>query len=217
MKKRPGIRTIDGSNVQTPVSRRERDRFAALCLWVLFLPTIVTAADIEGRIVVNHARDSADAVVYIDRIPGKRFAPPAGPIFLDQLNLKFVPHVLPVLAGTTVAFPNSDEVRHNVFSPGPPRFDLGTYPHQTTKYHLFDKPGIWTLLCNVHAEMSAYVIVTETPYFAKTDKDGKFVLKDIPAGKYTLKIWHEKSKQATLPVEVGENSTASMPPIELKR
>jgi len=104
-----------------------------------------------------------------------------------------------------------------VFSPGPPRFDLGTYAQHTTKYHVFDKAGVWTMLCNVHAEMSAYVVVTETPYFAKTDKDGKFVLKDVPPGKYSLKIWHEKAKPATLPIEVGEDSIMSIPSIELKR
>jgi len=121
-----------------------------------------------------------------------------------------------VIVGTTVAFPNSDEIRHNVFSPGPPRFDLGTYPQKTTKFHLFDTPGVWTLLCNVHAEMSAYVVVTETPYFARTDKDGRFVLKDVPPGTYTLKVWHEKTKPASLPIEVGAGPV-NVPLIELKR
>src|SRR2546423_346437 len=97
-------------------------------LFLLFVPTLAKAANIEGQILVKGARDNADAVVYIDKIPGKRFMPAANLVVLDQVNLKFVPHVLPVLVGTTVAFPNSDEIRHNVFSPGPPRFDLGTYP-----------------------------------------------------------------------------------------
>ena len=185
--------------------------------FLLLFPTLLAASNVEGRIVVSSARDSSNAVVYIDKIPGKRFAPPPNPVSLDQINLTFTPHVLPVLAGTTVAFPNSDEIRHNVFSPGPPRFDLGTYPQKTTKYYLFDKPGVWTMLCNVHAEMSAYVIVTETPYFAKTDKDGKFLLKDVPAGKYMLKVWHEKAKPAILPIEVGEGATVNLAPVELKR
>src|SRR5262249_61989811 len=183
----------------------------------LMYPTFAMASTIHGQVLVKAARDNSDAVIYIDKIPGKRYPPPSSPIVLDQLNLKFVPHVLPVLLGTTVAFPNSDEIRHNVFSPGPPRFDLGTYPHHTTKYHLFDKPGVWTMLCNVHAEMSAYVVVTETPYFAKTDKDGKFVLKGVPPGKYTLKVWHEKAKSATVPVDVGNEPTVTVAPIDLKR
>jgi len=183
----------------------------------LMYPTFAMASTIHGQVLVKAARDNSDAVIYIDKIPGRRYTPPSSPIVLDQLNLRFVPHVLPVLVGTTVAFPNSDEIRHNVFSPGPPRFDLGTYAQHTTKYHVFDKAGVWTMLCNVHAEMSAYVVVTETPYFAKTDKDGKFVLKDVPPGKYSLKIWHEKAKPATLPIEVREGPTMSIPSIELKR
>src|SRR5207244_10823839 len=135
----------------------------------------------------------------------------------DQINLKFDPHVLVILKGTTVKFPNSDEIRHNVFSPDPPRFDLGTYPQNEKRYHQFDEAGIWTMLCNVHAEMSAYVIVTETPYFATTGKDGKFVLKDVPPGKYTLKVWHEKAKPASLQIEVSESPTVNLAPIELKR
>jgi plastocyanin len=174
------------------------------------------AANIEGQVLVKTARDNANAVVYIDRIPGKKFTPPSAPVTLDQVNLTFTPHVLPVIVGTTVAFPNSDEIRHNVFSPGPPRFDLGTYPQKTTKSHLFDTPGVWTLLCNVHAEMSAYVVVMETPYFARTDKDGRFVLKDVPPGTYTLKVWHERAKPASLPIEVG-GGPVNVPPIELKR
>jgi plastocyanin len=184
---------------------------------LLLVPALLEAANIEGQILVKTAKDSANAIVYIDKIAGKRFPPPSTPVILDQVNLKFVPHVLPVLAGTTVAFPNGDEIRHNVFSPGPPRFDLGTYPQNTTKYHLFDKPGVWTMLCNVHAEMSAYVVVTETPYFAQTDKDGKFVLKNVPPGKYTLRVWHEKARAAAVPIDVGEEPTVNVPQVQLKR
>jgi len=190
---------------------------SCLCAVVLVCAASALASDVDGQVLVRNARDSANAVVYVDRIPGKRFTAPPNLVTLDQLNLIFEPHVLPVLVGTMVAFPNSDEIRHNVFSPGPPRFDLGTYPKGSTKHHLFDKPGVWTMLCNVHAEMSAYVIVTETPYFARTDKDGKFVLKDVPPGKYTLKVWHSKAKPATVSIEVGPAATTTIARIELKR
>jgi hypothetical protein len=73
------------------------------------------------------------------------------------------------------------------------------------------------MLCNVHAEMSAYVVVTETPYYATTDKDGKFVIKDLPPGKYTLKVWHEKAKPAIMPLDVVETASMTIAPIELKR
>jgi plastocyanin len=178
---------------------------------------VEAASTIEGQVVVRSARDNGNAVIYIDKIPGKNFAPPSAPVVLDQVNLTFVPHVLPVLAGTRVAFPNSDDIRHNVFSPtSTSKFNLGTYPTSTTKYYVFDKPGPVTLLCNVHAEMSAYIIVTETPYFAISDKAGKFVLKDVPPGKYTLKVWHERAKPATMEVVVDDNRTVSVA-FELKR
>ena len=195
-------------------------RQAVLLLLLLNFQGGLFASNVEGQIVVKSARDNGNAVVYIDKIPGKVFAPPKDSIVLDQINLTFVPHVLPVLAGTNVEFPNSDEVRHNVFSPGlakSDKFDLGTYPQKQIKYHRFDKPGIWTMLCMVHAEMSAYVIVTETPYFATTSKDGKFVLKDVPPGKYTLKVWHEKAKPAVILIEVSGDPAMTLAPIELKR
>jgi plastocyanin len=180
-------------------------------------PARLDASNIEGQVVVKSARDNSNAVVYIDKIPGKSFTPPSTPIPLDQVNLTFLPHVLPVLVGTRVAFPNSDDIRHNVFSPTPrSKFNLGTYPKSTTKYYVFDKPGTVTLLCNVHAEMSAYVIVTETPYFAVTDKAGNFTLKNVPPGNYVLKVWHERAKPASMPVVV-ENDRTVVATFELKR
>lgn len=177
----------------------------------------VDVTTIEGRVTVRGVSDNGDAVVYIDKIPGKSFAPPATPLILDQVNLKFTPHVLPVLAGTTVAFPNSDAIRHNVFSPTTGgKFNLGTYPRGSTKSRVFDTPGAITLLCNVHAEMSAYVIVTETPYFAVTDKTGNFTLRDVPPGKYILKTWHWKAKPSSMPIEVGEGGIRNLT-FELKR
>ena len=190
---------------------------ALLSAMLVTMAARLDASNIEGQVVVKNARDNGNAVVYIDRIPGKSFMPPSTPIPLDQVNLTFVPHVLAVHVGTRVAFPNSDDIRHNVFSPTAwSKFNLGTYPKSTTKYYVFDKPGTVTLLCNVHAEMSAYVIVTETPYFAVTDKAGNFALKNVPPGSYVLKVWHEKAKPASMPIVVEENRTV-VATFELKR
>ena len=199
------------------IRRRGWWGFGAWLLVVVATTAVrLDAANIEGHVVVKSARDNSNAVVYIDKIPGKTFTPPSAPVPLDQINLTFVPHVLPVLLGTKVAFPNSDDIRHNVFSPTSwSKFNLGTYPKSTTKYYVFDKPGTVTLLCNVHAEMSAYVVVTETPYFAVTDKAGNFVLKNVPDVKYVLKVCHEKAKAASLPI-VDEDRTVAVT-FELKR
>ena len=132
-------------------------------------------------------------------------------MLLDQLDLTFTPHVLAILAGTRVAFPNSDEIRHNVFSPRPPeKFDLRTYPKGTTRYWVFSNPGEVMLLCNIHVEMSAWVIVTETPYFAVTDSDGNFTIRNVPAGTYTLKAWHERLKAQRQPVQVTESGSTAV-------
>jgi hypothetical protein len=164
------------------------------------------AANITGRVAVARAVNDGEAVIYIDKIPGRTFSPPAEPRTLDQINLKFSPHVMVVLVGTTVLFPNSDVVRHNVFSPGPPlQFSLGTYPIHTTRTQLFSKPGVVTLLCNIHAEMSAFVIVTETPYFAISDAQGNYTIPDVPPGRYVLKAWHERGRATSQQITVESN------------
>ncbi|MBI3077330.1 MAG: hypothetical protein HYY85_10185, partial [Deltaproteobacteria bacterium] len=113
-------------------------------------------------------------------------------------------HVLPVLVGTTVDFPNSDKVRHNVFTPSrlADRFNLGTYPTGVVKRVTFRRPGVIPLLCNVHAEMSAYIVVLETPYFAAIGPGGTFRISDVPGGRYELKTWHEALRPLTRAVEV---------------
>jgi len=173
--------------------------------------SVAQGGTIAGTVKVVPARDCSNAVVYVDKIPGKSFEPPKKPVVLDQINLTFVPHVLPVLVGTTVAFPNSDEVRHNVFSPSPAkRFNLGTYPRGVTRTVTFDRPGEVVLLCNVHTEMSAYVIVVETPYFAVTSKDGSFRITGVPPGEHTIKAWHEKAKPLTTKVTVKGDETVTL-------
>jgi len=163
---------------------------------ICFLAASSQAATITGKVVVHGVKDSRDVVVYIDKIEGKTFPAPSDSKILDQIYLTFKPHVLPILAGTRVKFPNSDEIRHNVFSPNPvddKRFSLGTYAAGTSKDVVFLKPGVITLLCNVHIEMSAYIVVTETPYFAVTDANGNYKIENVPPGKYTLKAWHERN------------------------
>ena len=112
---------------------------------------------------------------------------------MDQRGLRFVPFVLPVQAGTSVAFPNSDNVRHHVYSFSPAkRFELRLYAGNHTSTVLFDKPGIVTLGCNIHDWMVSYVYVLDTPYFAKTGADGLAHLGDLPAGTYVARLWHPR-------------------------
>lgn len=181
---------------------------------------LIEASGIRGKITCRGTRDSAHVVVYVLSPGNPRDGNfPAAPkeAVMDQLNLTFVPHVLPVSRGTRVAFPNSDEVRHNVFSPSKAkRFNLGTYPQGVVKHVVFDQPGEVALLCNVHAEMSAYVIVLETPYFAVTDKQGHYQISNVPPGEYLLKTWHEKLPPAQRQVVVEKDRFVTVD-LEMKR
>ena len=166
------------------------------------------AGEIKGKVTAQGMRSAQDIAVYVDAIPGKTFTPPANAPVEDQKHMTFVPHVLVVLKGTTVQFLNSDPVGHNVYWPSIDRnkklaHNLGTWPQGHEKSFTFNDLGVAPLLCNVHPEMSGYVVVVSTPYFAVTDKEGNFDIKDVPDGSYTLKTWSETGKPATQSVSVS--------------
>lgn len=181
---------------------------------VAVLATVVLpafAGEITGTVKAR-GRDNADAVIYIEAIPGKTFTPPAKKPIIDQKHLTFVPHVLPILVGTTVEFLNSDPVLHNVFTPSAAgdKFNLGSWPAGQSKDYTFKKPGVVDLLCNVHPEMSGFVIVVQTPYFAVSDAAGHYTIKDVPPGTYKLTAWHERSKKTkTQEVTVPASGSAT--------
>ena len=174
----------------------------AVVITIAALP--LTAGDIHGKVACKGVRNSADAVVYVDRIAGKTFPPPAAHAKVDQKGMLFIPHVLPVVTGTTVDFLNSDAVLHNVFSPdaSAEKFNLGTWPQGKSKSYTFKKECMAVLLCNVHPEMEAFVAVVPTPYFAVTEPDGSYSIKDVPDGSYTVKVWHPKLKASQKSVTV---------------
>ncbi len=189
-------------------------RFGTAIVVILFVSIWAQsgwAGDIKGKVTAAGMRSPENIAVYIDAIPGKTFPPPAKPVIMDQKNLKFVPHVLVILKGTTVNFLNSDPVGHNVFWPsiGGNRklaHNLGTWPQGQEKSFTFNDPGVAPLLCNVHPEMSGYIVVAATPYFAVTNKDGDYEIKDVPAGHYTLTTWSEEGKPVTQAVDVTAGS-----------
>jgi plastocyanin len=176
--------------------------------------TLVCAAranEIKGKVSVQGIKSAENIAVYVDVIPDKKFDPPSDHVVIDQRKMSFIPHVVVVLQGTTVDFLNSDPVGHNVYWPsisGNKKLahNLGTWPKGDKKPFQFNDLGTVSLLCNVHPEMSGYVIVVPTPYFAVTDKDGNFEIKNIPAGKYTLKTWSEDGKPTTQAVDVSAGS-----------
>ena len=167
----------------------------------------VQTGSITGAINVRAARFRKNVAVYLDYAEGD-FQPPEEHPTIDQRDMVFQPHVLVVTAGTTVDFKNSDNVKHNIFSPSPGagNMNLGTYGKEQTKPWTFDQIGDVVLLCNVHAEMSAWILVRQNPFFAVTGDDGKFEIKDVPTGRYTLKVWSERlsAEPQEIDVKAGE-------------
>jgi plastocyanin len=169
------------------------------------------AGELKGTVKAVGARDSGDAVVYVDAIQGKTFPAPSTHAQVDQKNMVFIPHVLPVLVGTVVDFLNSDPVLHNVFSPDKcaEKFNLGSWPMGQVRSYTFKSPCVATLLCNVHPEMEAYVLALPTPYFAVTDKAGAYAIKDLPDGAYAVKVWHPRLKETGRTVDVSGSTEAN--------
>ena len=175
---------------------------------IFFIASNTHAGTIKGKVAAKGAKHSGNAVIYVEKIPGKHFDPPKEPAIMDQKNLVFIPIVLPIVAGTTVKYLNSDDVLHNVFTPDKcaEKFNLGTWAKGQTRSYTFKNSGcLSVMLCNVHPEMEAYVLVLENPYYAVSAKDGSYTIKNVPAGKYTLKIWHKKLKGASQEVTVSES------------
>ena len=191
-------------------------RVLVLFLFSLGFTAIAITGEIKGKVTAQHFKSAEDIAVYVDAIPGKTFTAPAAAPVADQKHMTFVPHVIVVLKGTTVDFLNSDPVGHNVYWPNVSgnkklAHNMGTWPQGQKKSFTFNDLGVAPLLCNVHPEMSGYIVVAPTPYFAVTDKEGNFVIKDIPDGAYTLKTWSEVGKPATQAVTVaGGAATANI-------
>jgi plastocyanin len=179
---------------------------------VLTLVGASWANEIKGKVSVQGIKSAENIAVYVDVITDKKFDPPKGRVVVDQRKMAFIPHVVAVQQGTTVEFLNSDAVGHNVYWPsisGNKKLshNLGTWPKGEKKPFQFNDLGTASLLCNVHPEMSGYVVVVPTPYFAVTNKDGNFEIKNIPAGKYTLKTWSEDGKPTTQAVDASAATT----------
>jgi plastocyanin len=150
------------------------------------------------------------SVVYLESAPRGAFEQnePRRAV-MDQRNETFVPHVLAITAGTTVDFPNSDRIYHNVFSLSKTRpFDLGRYAVGRSKAIRFDRPGVVRVFCDIHSHMSAFILVFSHPFFTITDPAGRYRIDNVPPGSYTLVAWNEGVTSESKAVVVADGGSA---------
>lgn len=167
-------------------------------------------------------------VVYLEKVGKNAFPPPDKQPKMDQKGMVFIPHVMAIQKGTTVEFLNNDNDKHNVYfllektdnsKDKPQTKNLGTWKPKESRSHKFEDSGIATMLCKLHLEMAAYMVVLENPFFTVAKIDGKtqkakYIIKNVPPGKYVLKTWHKKLKQkggdAEVAVEKGKTTQADL-------
>ncbi len=174
-------------------------------------PPPQAGGSITGTVKVVGETNNADVVVYVEHAAGTFTAQPA---VMDQKGMKFIPHVLPVVVGTTVKFTNSDTVAHNVFSPDHEKYNLGTFGPGLSKDHAFAKcakfPCVYAQLCMIHPEMEGFIVVTQNPYVATTNDAGQFTISNVPPGQYQVAVWQAKGKAQPKAVTVQAGKPATV-------
>jgi len=185
---------------------------------IILLPVAAAAAprseDLTGTVAPG-LRKKVE-LVYVEKAPGK-FPPPARPAVMNQIKNTYVPRLLPVLVGTSVAFQSEDPELHNVFGRADKKvlFNQGIPPRASATLKM-NEPGVVKLSCNIHREMVAFIPVLQNPYFTQPDpKTGTFTIKGVPAGSYTLRLWGEKltdeEKARAYPVTAGGSKATPNP------
>lgn len=198
------------------MDRRKKCFTVALLAGMLVGPTPVRATTL-GAVVTNDGGEPvSDAVVFaIPLDQNGKPAPASSDAAIDQVEKEYVPYVTPVRVGTRVSFPNRDQIRHHVYSFSDAKsFEIPLYKGTPREPILFDKAGPVTLGCNIHDWMTAYVFVTEAPYFSVTEGDGRTSLSELPAGEYSVRVWHPRlrgdSEATAQRVTIGNGS---VPPL----
>ena len=178
-------------------------------------PTAVPAGSgtIAGRVSLVRkgiVSEAANAVVWIEGLKGAAASRPLRAEMKSQ-GKKFVPRVVAVEKSAEVDFPNADAIYHNVFSVSPAnRFDLGLYRSGGSKQKRFEEPGLVRVYCNIHPQMVGFVMVVDSDFAAVTGPDGSFRFDNVPAGAWTVKIWHEEGGETSAPVTVRPKAEAAL-------
>ena len=151
----------------------------------------VTAATVQVQVFDGAGKPLSDAVAFLESRETRSASRPLQGAEMAQVGKQFDPKVLVIPVGTSVQFPNRDSVRHHVYSFSPAKpFELKLYTGTAANPVVFDKPGVAVFVCNIHDNMTAWVVVVDTPYFGRSAAPGKVVLANVPAGSYSLRVWH---------------------------
>ena len=176
---------------------------------------------IKGTITIA-GKPTQDVVVSVEGVPKEQsklqLSGNKPKAVMDQKDLKFIPSVLATVVGTTVDFPNDDKTFHNIFSTSAAKkFDLGLYPSGQSRSATFDNAGVVRILCNVHPNMEAYVVVKSHPYFSVPDSRGNYSLNGIPLGKYRIEVWHPELGPSATSVELVRGGEVLAINVDLKK
>jgi plastocyanin len=189
-------------------------RRAFLSVLVVFAAAAAArAGTVEGRLRVlekggRSAADVVDAVVWVE---GPAVKPQPSSATVTMKGKAFVPRVAVVPVGGSVQFPNMDPIFHNVFSvSGENRFDLDLYKKPNSRSFTFRHPGLVRVFCNIHPQMSGYVLVRDNPFWARPGPDGRFVIEGVPAGRWTVRAWHERGGEGGQATAVAEQGAAQV-------
>jgi plastocyanin len=175
-------------------------RRVSLTLVALVLAGQTRAGTLEVAVADGEGKPIERVAVYASVVGGSASAARAASATMDQHDERFVPHILVVQTGTSVLFPNNDDVSHHVYSFSPTkRFELGLYKGEVHPPIVFDEPGVVVLGCNIHDGMLGYIRVVDTPYFALTNEEGIAVVENVPDGAYDVEAWTPRARQADLP------------------
>jgi plastocyanin len=188
------------------VTNLRHKRLAATAMMSLWLCAAGNAVTVSGTVQLRESRiasvargkDYSGVVISLQPVNAPASVASGKHVTMLQKDKMFTPHILPLMAGTTVDFPNGDPIFHNAFSSYSGQiFDIGLYPPGTSRSVRFQRPGIVRVFCNIHASMSAIILVLSTPYFAVTPHDGSFHM-EVPSGSYDLAVFHERATEPSL-------------------
>ena len=177
---------------------------------VLGAPGVRAQGAVSGQVSLleragERSEDLADVIVWLEPAANARVRTPPAMVTMQLQGRQFSPRVRVVQEGGRIEFPNSDSFSHNVFSKAPDgAFDTGVFPRGRTKDQTFKEGGIFPVYCNIHPRMTGYVVVLKTPFYAQGGEDGRFSIVGVPAGSYTVHIWHDRAAEAApRPLVVG--------------